>query len=156
MLTKLTFLRQKLAIRWFLPCLFLFSTPSLANLPNKTSQITSTSQLTVQVFLGLMLVLAIIFSLAWLAKRMHFMPNNLQAQGVMRPLASLQLGPKERLMLVEVGQEQLLIGVTSQQISLIHQLNQPLALPSHQNKPVFADFLAKWVNTKTPPKKQED
>lgn len=137
--------RQKLAKCWFLPSLFLFVGFQQQALAEFKTGITSTSQLAVQVFLGLLLVLALIFSLVWLGKKMRFLPNNLQAKGVMRPLANLSLGPKERLILVEVGNEQLLLGVTSQQINLVHQLAQPISFTEEAKKaPAFAQMFSQW------------
>lgn len=113
-----------------------------------TSPLLSTGQLATQVFLGLVLVLVLIFSLAWLAKKTQLLPTQLQNQGAIRQLTSLQLGPKERLVLVEVGQEQLLLGISHQQIRLLHKLNTPVTLPEQENKPVFAHFLQEWLNKK--------
>lgn len=75
--------------------------------------------------LSLLTVIALIFVLAWLFKRF-----NVGATGnsVIKVLASVPLGRSERLMLVEVGGEQLLLGVTSQGISLLHRLDSPLEL----------------------------
>lgn len=157
MLNKLIFLKQKLSFRrLLLSCFLLVSFSFAAKAELKTSQITSTSQLAVQVFFGLLLVLALIFSLTWLARKMRFMPMNAYSKGALRTLASLQLGTKEKLVLVEVNEEQFLLGVTSQQINLIDKLDKPLALPKDNNKPVFAKFLHQWQENKQPSKNKKE
>jgi len=75
--------------------------------------------------LSLGVVLAVIYVLAALVKRMNF---KFQQQGSMKVMGNLSLGPKERLVIVEVGQQQLLLGVTSHSIHLIKELPEPLVL----------------------------
>lgn len=74
--------------------------------------------------LALILVLGLILGLAWLLRRL---PGHGQsAGGGLRAIASLSIGAKERLLVVEVGGEQLLIGVSPGGVSLLHKLPQPL------------------------------
>ncbi len=74
--------------------------------------------------LSLLMVLALIVICALVLKRF-----NLTQQGVsqLKVIASLPLGAKERVMVVQVGEQQLLLGVTSQQVTLIERLAEPLA-----------------------------
>ncbi|WP_181393995.1 flagellar biosynthetic protein FliO, partial [Stenotrophomonas sp. HMWF003] len=68
--------------------------------------------------LALLAVLALIVGLGWLLKRMPgsgFRP----AEG-MRVVASLNVGAKERVVVVEVNGEQLLLGVTAGGINTLH------------------------------------
>ncbi len=97
-------------------------------------------------FLALLLVLGLIVGLAWLLRRMPgsgFRP----AEGL-RVVASLQLGAKERMVVVEVGGQQLLLGVSTGGVSLLHTLPEPLPpvpapkLPDLKNLPNFAQLLA--------------
>ena len=74
--------------------------------------------------LNLLLVLAAIVVLAWVFKR---------AQGVGRPAAgrlkvaaTLPLGPRDRILLLEVGDEQILVGASSAGLRTLHVLEQPL------------------------------
>ena len=89
--------------------------------------------------LALMLVVGLILGLAWLLRRM---PGNAfnGSQGL-RPIASLAVGTKERLMVVEVGGEQLLIGIAAGGIQLLHKLPQPL--PEAAATVNFSELLAK-------------
>lgn len=78
------------------------------------------------IFLSLLFVVAIIFALAWLMRRF----NVTQAgNGQMRTVASLVAGTKEKVIVIEVGEKQYLLGVTSQQINLIDTLDTPLNVP---------------------------
>lgn len=62
------------------------------------------------VLLSLALVLGFIFAAAWVVRRMPLGVG--RANGPLKVLAALPLGPKERLVLVEARGEQLLIAVS--------------------------------------------
>ena len=70
-----------------------------------------------------------------------------QREGL-RVVASLQLGAKERAVVVEVGGQQLLLGVTPAGICRLHELPQPLPpveapkLPNLKDLPNFAQLLS--------------
>lgn len=78
-----------------------------------------------EVTLALALVLASIFALAWLARRVRGVAGSASALGV---LAEVRLGPKERAVLVKVGTEQLLLGVAPGRVATLHVLAQPVAI----------------------------
>jgi flagellar protein FliO/FliZ len=73
--------------------------------------------------LSLLMVLALIIICAFILKRF-----NLTQQGVsqLRVVTSLSLGTKERIMVVQMGEQQLLLGVTAQKITLLDKLTEPL------------------------------
>ena len=77
-----------------------------------------------QLILGLIIVLFCIVALAWLARRF----NRLQAtpDGSLRVLGGMSMGARERIVLVQVGAKQLLLGVAPGQISTLHVLDEPL------------------------------
>jgi flagellar protein FliO/FliZ len=68
-----------------------------------------------QLTLGLAVVLALAVGLSWLLRR-HVLPRG----GVIRVIGGLPLGSRERLLLIEVDETRLLIGVTAQQIQTLH------------------------------------
>jgi flagellar protein FliO/FliZ len=85
--------------------------------------------------LALLAVLALIIGLGWLLKRMPgsgFRP----AEGL-RVVASLTVGAKERVVVVEVNGTQLLLGVTAGGINTLHQLPDPLPAPTPARLPDF-------------------
>ena len=78
----------------------------------------------VQLVVGLVFVLLCIVALAWVAKRV----NRLQcsSDGSLQVLGGISMGARERVVLVQVGNEQLLLGVAPGRINMLHQLEQPL------------------------------
>ncbi|AKC87977.1 flagellar biosynthetic protein FliO [Pseudoxanthomonas suwonensis] len=100
-------------------------------------------------FFALLLVLGLILGLAWLLRRLP--GAGLRPADGLRVVASLQLGAKERAVVVEVGGQQLLLGVTPAGISRLHELPQPLppvapaklpSLPNLKELPNFAQLLS--------------
>ncbi len=106
--------------------------------------ISTTSELAIQVFIGLIAVLSLMFALAWLARRMRLVPGSLGGKEAIRTLAVLSLGNREKLLLIQVGEEQLLLGVTNQQITCLHELKTPIDLKATTSKPAFAQFMQHW------------
>ncbi|QYJ95118.1 flagellar biosynthetic protein FliO [Shewanella spartinae] len=74
---------------------------------------------------GLLVVIALIFLLAYLVKRLKLVPTS---HGVLKTLAVTPLGQREKMVLVEVDGQQYLLGVTSQQVSLIDKLDTPIII----------------------------
>lgn len=103
-------------------------------------------------FVALILVLGLILGLAWLLKRMPGTRLGLHQGDQLRVVTTLAVGGKERLMVVEVGGEQLLIGVTAGGINTLHRLPEPLPsppAPQLPNFPNFAELLAKRLRKET-------
>jgi flagellar protein FliO/FliZ len=78
-----------------------------------------------EVTLALALVLASIFALAWLVRRVRGIAGSASTLGV---LAEVRLGPKERAVLVKVGSEQLLLGVAPGRVAMLHVLTAPVSI----------------------------
>jgi flagellar protein FliO/FliZ len=85
-------------------------------------------QLTQLVF-GLLLVLGLIFFLAWLLRRVQQAGPAGKGQ-VIELIGSRALGPRDRLMLVQVGNEQILLGLSPGTITALHVLKEPVQVPS--------------------------
>nr|WP_207199338.1 MULTISPECIES: flagellar biosynthetic protein FliO [unclassified Pseudomonas] len=100
-------------------------------------------QLTQLVF-GLLLVLGLIFFLAWLLRRVQQSGPAGKGQ-VIELIGSRALGPRDRLMLVQVGNEQILLGLSPGTITALHVLKEPVPVPSSSEKatPEFAQHLLK-------------
>ena len=104
-------------------------------------------------FLALVLVLGLILGLAWLLKRL---PGSgfRQADGL-RVVASIPLGAKERAAVVQVGGEQLLLGIGAGGVRTLHVLPQPLPeaapaqMPTLKNLPDFKQLLAQRLRKDT-------
>ena len=94
-----------------------------------------------QLVLGLLLVLGLIFVLAWLLRRVQ---NAAPGSGqVIEILGSRSLGPRDRLLLIQVGKEQILIGHSPGTIEALHVMAEPVEVPAsaRQATPEFAQRL---------------
>jgi flagellar protein FliO/FliZ len=85
---------------------------------------------------GLLIVLGCIVLVAWLLKRTNRFHTS--ANGQLKIIAGLALGARERIVLVQVGEQQLLVGITPQQIQTLHVLDKPI--DSEETTPVSASF----------------
>ena len=87
----------------------------------------------IQLVLGLALVLGLIFALAWVLRRVQ--QTNPRGGQVIELLGSRALGPRDRLLLVQVGSEQILLGVSPGQITPLHVLKEPVVAPAKTAAP---------------------
>jgi flagellar protein FliO/FliZ len=74
----------------------------------------------VQAALALILIIGVLLGAAWLARKIS--GGKGFGQGGMKVIGGVALGPRERLVLVEVGDTWLVIGVVPGQIRTLHQL----------------------------------
>ncbi|MEX3772057.1 flagellar biosynthetic protein FliO [Pseudomonas sp. MYb118] len=94
-----------------------------------------------QLVLGLLLVLGLIFFLAWLLRRVQQAGPAGKGQ-VIELIGSRALGPRDRLMLVQVGNEQILLGLSPGTITALHVLKEPVQVPTTEKAtPEFAQRL---------------
>jgi flagellar protein FliO/FliZ len=75
-----------------------------------------------QVVLGLALVLAMIFAAAWTMRR--FNPRAVQ-NGTLRIVGGTSLGGRERILLLEVGETWLVVGVAPGRVNSLCTLPKP-------------------------------
>ena len=75
---------------------------------------------------GLIVVLALIFLLAYIVKRLKLVPSH---SGVIKTVAVTAIGQREKVVLIEVNGQQYLLGVTPQQINLIDKLATSVDVP---------------------------
>lgn len=76
-----------------------------------------------QLFLGLGLVLGTIFLMAWLLRKVSVLPGQHKK---LKVVAALSLGQKERAVLIQVGEEQMLLGVSQNQVTLLKSFEAPV------------------------------
>ena len=94
-----------------------------------------------QLVLGLLLVLGLIFFLAWLLRRVQQAGPAGKGQ-VIELIGSRALGPRDRLVLVHVGEEQILLGLTPGRITPLHVLKTPVNVDQTESAtPEFAQRL---------------
>lgn len=73
--------------------------------------------------ISLILVVALIFACIWLIKRLSNL--NHTAGNHLSTIASLSLGARERIVLVQVGEQQVLIGVAPGRVSKLQTFSEP-------------------------------
>jgi len=99
----------------------------------------SPSYLDISTTLGsLVLVIGIILLLAWLLK--HMQAPIMREQNGLRIVSQLTVGTKERIVVVQVGEEQFLVGITSQSIQTLAKLDKPLKEEASVNNAFATQF----------------
>ncbi len=93
-----------------------------------------------KVIASLLMVVGLILLLAWLTKRFKL---PIAGQGPLQVIASLPLSAKERLLVVQVGQQQLLLSSGQHGTRLLTPLDSPLPAA---NNAAFTTVLAKFNN----------
>jgi flagellar protein FliO/FliZ len=94
-----------------------------------------------EVTLALVVVLAAIFALAWLVRRVRAVAGRAEALAV---LAEVRIGPKERAVLLKVGGAQLLVGVAPGHVNTLHVLAEPVDIAgatAASDRPTFRALL---------------
>lgn len=102
----------------------------------------------VQALLALLLILSILAATAWFARKLT--GGKGFGQGGMKVLGGIVLSPKERIVLVEVSDQWLVIGIVPGQIRTLHRMpKQPStedgAAPQTPGEKPFSQ----WLNSMT-------
>ena len=95
---------------------------------------------------ALLFVVGLILALAWLARRMPGVAGG--SHRALRVVASLSLGPRDKVVVVDVGGQQLLLGVGAGGTRALHTLAAPLPEPERTATPAFAQLLAQHFGKK--------
>lgn len=80
-----------------------------------------------QAGLGLFAVIALILATAWVARRAGLMRQG--AGGAMKVVGSLMLGARQRLVMIEVGDTWIVLGVSAGEIRPLHTMPAPADRP---------------------------
>jgi flagellar protein FliO/FliZ len=96
-----------------------------------------------QAGLALALIVGLLAATAWLARKVS--GGKGFGQGGMKVVGGVALGPRERIVLLEIGNEWLVIGIVPGQIRTLHRLEKGTlpddALLASADKP-----FAQWLN----------
>jgi flagellar protein FliO/FliZ len=95
------------------------------NIPSLTNEPVGVSNY-IQMFFGLFLVVGLIFGMAWFMRRMGNMQG--MAAGNLKVLGGISIGQRERVVLIQAGEQQILIGVAPGTIRTLHVLDEPIVL----------------------------
>lgn len=96
----------------------------------------------VQAMLALALIVSLLIGTAWLARKVS--GGRGFGQAGMRVVGGVALGPRERIVLVEVGDTWLVVGIVPGQIRTLHTLPKGEALPEGQS-PAGDKPFAQWL-----------
>ena len=93
-----------------------------------------------QMMASLLLVLGLIFGLAWLLRRVQGLRPG--AAALLRINGGVQVGARERVLMVQAGDVHLLIGVAPGRVNLLHQFSEaPKLAEAAVTTPAFAEAL---------------
>jgi flagellar protein FliO/FliZ len=104
-----------------------------------------------EVFGSLLLVVGAIFALAWVAR---WLQGTRIARGTgIQIRGGAQLGAKEKVVLLQVGDTQFLVGVASSSVSLLHRFESAVTddPPPSSDEPGFAERLRHALGMKPNP-----
>ena len=79
------------------------------------------TQIVTSMGMSLIGVIAVILLLGWIVKRFNWKKPNKQ---LIEVKATYNINPKERIVLVHVDNQLLVVGVTGQQMTLLHTINE--------------------------------
>lgn len=95
----------------------------------------------VNVTLALMGIIALIFAISWFVKR--FSHGAFAANAQIKILSALPMGTRERIVLIEAGGQQLLLGITATNINTLHVFETPIVVDEKTEQP--SDFSRKLM-----------
>lgn len=104
------------------------------------SQVSTPLSSWVSVAFSLLLVIAVILLLAYIMRRFSSMQTS---GGQIKTVASMMVGTRERIAVIQVGEEQHLVGVTAHNINHLAKLEKPLVPVRSEDslKQTFAGIL---------------
>ena len=74
--------------------------------------------------LGLVAVIAVIYGCAWIIRRMNGMTG--MNNNAIKVVSVMAIGARERIALIEVGGQQILLGITPSAIRTLHVFDEPV------------------------------
>jgi flagellar protein FliO/FliZ len=89
--------------------------------PIHSQPVVSTGSVIGQVSSVLAVIVLLILACGWLAKRFGFAPKTVTGQAL-KVSATVQVGQRERVVIVDTADARLVLGVTAQQITHLHSL----------------------------------
>ena len=92
-----------------------------------------------QLTLSLMAIVALILVISWALKRLKFAGP--RGSGEIAVIDELSVGPRDRIVLVRVGESQVLVGISASGLVPLTPLAAPIALKGGPQPPAFAERL---------------
>jgi flagellar protein FliO/FliZ len=101
-----------------------------------------------QLVIGLVVVVAGVFLFARILARIH--GGNVAGSGPLRVVAAVAVGQRERVVLMQVGDRQVLLGVTPSRISRLHELDAAQGVVEAPAAPAIpSTWLARALSRRT-------
>jgi flagellar protein FliO/FliZ len=110
------------------------TTPSLPVSPVNMSSI-------FQVIAALLVIVLMIFAISWVYKKYAFM-NGMAGDNI-KVLSAISLGGKEKAVLLKVGSDQIVLGVSPGYVRKVHTLTEPVTVNENN---VSGSFISKLTN----------
>ena len=103
--------------------------------------IQSPAEQVLKMVIGLIVVLVVIFVVAWLAK--NYMGFSSSSNSSLKSIAGVSVGQKERVVLLQVSDRQILVGVSPGSVNMLYVLDKEseVDITSEGNKNLFAEKL---------------
>ena len=103
----------------------------------EAAPVVSTAGSLLQVFIGLVAVLLLIAGAAWMAKRLGV--TQMGASNLLRVISSASVGTPERVVVVEVGESWLVVGVAPGSVNALATLPKG-EIPAHDTPALHSGF----------------
>lgn len=126
-------------MRFLLAFLALTTVPAAAQeaLPAVSPSSLFTGDYLLQVIGSFVVVILLLIGVLVLLRRFNGVSS--QMSGNMRVISSVGVGQRERVVLLQVGEEQILVGVGPGNVRKIHAFDEPVVEPSASATPSFSD-----------------
>ena len=99
-----------------------------------------------QVFVALLVVVGLILATAWMFRRLS--GGSFNRNGALKVLAGIHVGQRERVVLVQAGEVQLLLGVAHGEVRTLHVFDKRVLVDTEEGKGAerFAERLMSAMN----------
>jgi len=96
-----------------------------------------------QLTLSLIAIVALILAISWMMKRLKLAGP--RGTGEIAVIDQVSVGPRERIVLVRVGESQVLIGIGASGVVPLTPLTAPIVLKGGPQAPAFAERLRDFM-----------
>ena len=126
-------------MRFLLALFALMTVPAVAQeaVPAVSPSSLFTGDYLLQVIGSFVVVILLLVGVLVLLRRFNGVSS--QMSGNMRVVSSVGVGQRERVVLLQVGEEQILVGVGPGNVRKIHAFDEPVLEPSASTTPSFSD-----------------
>jgi len=126
-------------MRFLVLLLTLMTAPALAQdaAPAVSPSSLFTGDYLLQVVGSFVVVILLLIGVLVLLRRFNGVSS--QMNGSMRVISSVGVGQRERVVLLQVGEEQILVGVGPGNVRKIHAFDEPVVEPAASSTPNFSD-----------------